>query len=141
MIDKFKKSFQQAGDFIKDQANTISDSAKEKTYQVIDDWMEVFPELETYGWETTSFGLNLALSPSLEVELRGNRADFTLEKVNLILEKTSNQRILNSIFKSVQTTLQMHKKIKSNQYEYIFLLINVKIPPEVKVVLGERKLY
>lgn len=141
MIDKFKKSFQQASDFIKDQANNISDTAKEKTFQLIDDWMEVFPALEEHGWETTSFGLNLALSPSLEVEMRGNREDFQLSKINQLVEQTKNQTILNSIFKSVQTTLQMHKKITTNDYQYIFLLINVKIPPEVKVVLGERKLY
>ena len=49
MIDKFKKTLQQASEIIKEQANTLSDSALEKTYKLFDQWAAVFPQLQENG--------------------------------------------------------------------------------------------
>ncbi|MCB0376457.1 MAG: hypothetical protein KDD04_11105, partial [Sinomicrobium sp.] len=87
MIDKIKKALQDAGEAIKDQTTSFSEGAKEKTYQLIDEWLMIFPKLEIYGLEITSFGLHVAISPSLEAELVGDHKKFTPERIQQILEE------------------------------------------------------
>ena len=72
MIDKIKKALQDATEMVKEQTSSLSEGAKEKTYQLIEEWLQIFPKLEIYGLEVTSFGLSVAISPALEVELVGD---------------------------------------------------------------------
>ncbi len=60
MLDKLKKSISNAGDAIKEQAVNVSDAIKEqagnvtdaikeKTFLLIEDWLTIFPNLESHG--------------------------------------------------------------------------------------------
>ena len=48
MIDKVQKALQEASLYLKEQAGNLSGSAREKAYQLIDDWLAVFPKLENF---------------------------------------------------------------------------------------------
>ncbi|HFB99437.1 MAG TPA: hypothetical protein ENJ53_01400 [Phaeodactylibacter sp.] len=141
MIDKIKESLFQASEIIKEQASNIGDATKEKSQQLIDDWLKVFRRLEEYGFKITSFGLSVALSPSLEVEMEGDAKIFDLEHIKELLEENSSSSSLSSIFKAIKTTYEMHDKISSQTYDVVLLKVFVKITPEIKVVLGEPKLF
>ena len=141
MLDKLKDTFLQASEVIKEQTSNLSESAKEKYQQLIDDWLKVFRLLEECGMKITSFGLGYSISPSLEVELEGNADDFSTEKIKKLIENNKESSSLNSVFKAIKTTYELHEKISSQRYEKVLVKVTVKITPEIKVVLGEPKLF
>lgn len=141
MIDKLKETFAQASEIIKEQTSNIGDAAKEKSQKLIDDWLRVFRRLEEYGFKITSFGLGVAISPSLEVELEGEADTFSLERVNELLEENKDSSSLTTVFRTLKTTYELHGKISSQKYDVVLVKVIVKIAPEVKVVLGEPKLH
>jgi len=141
MIDKLKETIFNASEIIKEQTANIGESAKERSQQLIDDWLKVFRRLEEYGFKITSFGLGIALSPSLEVELEGSAELFSIDRIKELIEENKDSSSLSSVFKTIKTTYEMHDKISSQKYEQVLVKVIVKISPEIKVVLGEPKLH
>jgi len=137
MIDKVKKTLQQAGDILKEQASNIGDSAMEKTMSLFEQWAVVFPKLEEHGLKMTSFAVSAAISPAMEAELAGHSSDFSAQRVKELLEEHKESTIMTSILKTMQTTLDLHSKTQAEVFEPIYVKITVKIPPEIKIVLGE----
>jgi len=152
MIDKLKETLNQAseifkeqtsniGDAIKEGSATFTDAAKEKSQKLIDDWLLVFRRLEEYGFKITSFGLGIAISPSLEVEMEGSAKKFTLERIKEMMEENKDSTSLTSVFRTIKMTYVTHAKISSQKYDVVLIKVLVKITPEIKVVLGEPKLH
>jgi hypothetical protein len=152
MIDKLKETLNQAseilkeqtsniGDAIKEGSSSFSEAAKEKSQKLIDDWLLVFRRLEEYGFKITSFGLGVAISPSLEVELEGSAEKFTLDRIKELMEENKNSTSLNSVLRTIKMTYETHSKISSQKYDIVLVKVLVKITPEIKVVLGEPKLH
>lgn len=152
MIDKLKETLNQASEILKEQtsnigevikegSSTFSDAAKEKSQKLIDDWLKVFRRLEEYGFKITSFGLGVAISPSLEVELEGSAEEFSLERIKELMEENKESTSLSSVFRTIKMTYETHAKISSQEYDVVLVKVLVKITPEIKVVLGEPKLH
>jgi len=140
MIDKLKDTLNQATELFKQQSANLSGAAKEKSQQLIDDWLRVFRRLEEYGFKITSFGLGIAISPSLEVELEGDAEIFTIDRVKELLEENKGSTSLRSVFQTIKTTYDLHGKISSQKYDKVLVKVSVKIAPEIRVVLGQPKL-
>ncbi len=137
MIDKIVKTIQDAGESIREQAGNLGTGAKEKTYQLIDDWLKVFPQLEIYGLKVESFALGVALSPSLEVDLKGSHKDFTLERLDEILAKPDSNGALRTVISTIKTTYGLHRRIYADLREPLIVKVRIKLSPEVKVFIGE----
>lgn len=137
MIDKLKDTLVQASEIVRQQANTFGDSAKERGYQVIEDWLKIFPKLEDYGFSVTSFGLSIAISPSLEVELQSTHDLFNLDRLAEIIEENKGDTALTSVFTTIKTTYNLHNRISSELRDPLILKIKVKITPEINVYLGD----
>lgn len=137
MIDKIKKALQEASDVIKEQTSSLSEGAKEKTYQLIDEWLQIFPKLEIYGLEINSFGLSVAISPALEVELVGDHKKFSQERIQEILQENKNSAALTSVFTTIKTAYTLHRKTYANLRDPLIVKIKVKITPEINVIIGE----
>ncbi|MFN4144285.1 MAG: hypothetical protein ACK4GN_00560 [Runella sp.] len=139
--DNLKEQANQLSAAVKEQANLLGDSVKEKAYSMIEDWLAIFPKLESYGLNITSFGLKMGLNPTLEVELQGNSKGFTPEKVTLMLQENKGNNALTMVFKAIKTAYDWHAKTGSHcHFKSIFLKVSVCITPEVMVYLGEPKL-
>jgi uncharacterized protein YjbJ (UPF0337 family) len=159
MLEKLKKTISHAGDSLKEQAGNVTDSLKEqagqmtdtlkekagnmtdalkeKTYLLIEDWLKIFPNLQSHGLNITSFGLCMGISPALDVELRGKAKDFSVEKLEKILEECKGNNALTSIFKAIKSTYELHRKTGTDgKFDAIFVKLSVKITPEVMVYLG-----
>lgn len=137
MIDKIKKALQEATEVIKDQTSNLSEGAKERTYQLIDEWLQIFPKLEIYGLEINSFGLNVGISPALEVELLGAHEKFSTQRVQQILDENKSSAALTSVFTAIKTAYSLHRKTYANLRDPLILKIKVKIAPEINVIIGE----
>ena len=87
MIDQFKNVIRDASDLLKEQINTVGSNAKDKGYQLIEEWLNIIPILEGEGLEMTSFALSVALSPALDVEFIGKNADFPDERLEILKQK------------------------------------------------------
>ena len=136
MIDQLKEKLKQLSDTISEQASNLGESAKEKSYQLIEDWVTVFPKLEAYGLLITSFGMGMGLSPSLEVEMRGKVTDFSKDRIQAILAEYPLNRPINTVFKAIRTTIDLHDRIGATCPDPLIVKVKVQIPPEVKVFLG-----
>ena len=136
MIDKIKNSLQQVGEIINHQTSNFSESAKEKGYKLIEDWINALPTFEKLGLSVNSFGLGASISPSLEVELIGTHTDFSEERLNEILESADIAGPVNLVLTTIRTTYRLHKKSGCSIKEPLIVKILVKISPEIKVYLG-----
>ena len=141
MINKLFEGLQQAGEVIKEQAENIGGMTKEKTYEIIEDWLKIFPLLQESGLEVTSFGLSIALSPSLEVEMRGNHSDFTDERIKEILEENKDSRALSSVMSAIKTTYNLYQKANLPMREPLLVRMSIKITPEVNVFIGTPQIF
>ncbi|MBK8705650.1 MAG: hypothetical protein IPN33_20190 [Saprospiraceae bacterium] len=137
MFDKILRAVQEASDTLREQAGSLGDNAKEKSYQLIDDWLQVFPKLEVYGLEITSLALGVAISPSLEVELKGKHEQFTTDYVQKILDENRSSTAITSVFTTIKTTYALHRKIYATLKEPLIVKIRIKLSPEIKVYIGE----
>ena len=86
MLEKIRESIQQAGDLLREQAANVGETAKEKAYQLIENWVNALPKMEELGLEVTSFSIGVSINPTLEVELKGTHEDFSLSRIEYILE-------------------------------------------------------
>ena len=137
MIDRIKKVLQEATDLIKDQASNIGENTREKTNQLIEDWLKIFPKLKEYGLEITSFSLGVAISPSLEVELKGDHSNFTPERLKQLIEENRSNTAILSVFNTIKTTYNLHKSINAEIREPLIVKVRIKLSPEIKVFIGE----
>lgn len=136
MIDKIIKNFQEASEVIKEKASALSQDAKDKTSKLMDEWLGVFPELISYGFKMTSFGVGFAISPSIDVELTGETAEFTVERLSKLIEQNQGKKTLTSVLSSIKSTLALYDRMDLPLKTPIILKIKVKITPEIKVYLG-----
>lgn len=137
MIDKIKKVLQDVSEVIKDQTNAIGDGAKEKSFRLIEEWLQIFPKLESYGFEMTSFALGAAISPSVEVEMKAPHGQFPIAKIQDIIEQNKKTSAINTVFTTIRTAYQLHEKTASPLQEPLILKIRIRISPEIQVFLGE----
>ena len=141
MKEKIEKTFGQILASFRDTVNDLTESAKTKSNAIIDDWLSVFPELEAMGLEITSFGIGLAISPSLEVELTGSGAAFTDERLNQLIEDNKTSTQLSLVLKTIRTTRKLYVKLGKEVFDEMIVQIKVQVPPEVRVYFGEPKIH
>lgn len=137
MIDKIRKTIQEASELVREQTAQFSNSAKEKSYEIIEEWLESIPKLEATGLTVTSFAIGVALSPSLEVELTGTHGQFPIERINQIINQNKGNAVIQSVFTTVRMAYTFHRKIKAPLKEPIIVKIRVKLSPEIQVFIGE----
>ncbi|MDF1868262.1 MAG: hypothetical protein P1U70_25800, partial [Saprospiraceae bacterium] len=119
-----------------EQANIIGDSAKEKAYNMIEEWVMILPKLEACGMEITSFGTSVSISPTLEVELKGKHEDFSKERLAELIEEHRVSTPLRLVFNTIKTTYNLHHKSGSSIEEPLIVKIKVGISPEINVFIG-----
>ncbi|MEL7119997.1 MAG: hypothetical protein AAFO07_11170 [Bacteroidota bacterium] len=137
MIDKLQQAFKEATATFREQASQLGNNAKEKTYQLIEDWLKVFPKLEIYGLEINSFAFNLAFNPSLEVEMLGLHEKFTMDRIDQILSENKKDPAILSVMNTIKMTYNLHKRTYGDRKEPLIVKIKVKVTPEIKVFIGK----
>lgn len=137
MLDKIQKALYEATEVIKNQAGAIGEGAKEKTYKLIEEWLKVFPKLELYGLEITSFSLGVALSPSLDVELIGKHENFSPEKIQKILAENKGNTAMFSVFNTMKMTYNLYRKTYGIMNDPLIVKIKIRISPEIKIYIGQ----
>jgi hypothetical protein len=142
ILDQLRNAVDRLSEEVRNQASNISDSAKEKSMEMIDEWLNIFPKLQSYGMDMSSFAVHLSISPGLDVEMIADRKDFEPEKVRRLLDDNKEVKWLAFVLRTVIMAFDMNDKLDRREpYEKVILKIKVKIPPEVKVILGEPTLY
>lgn len=137
MIDKIMRGLQEATEVFREQTSNLGEGAKARTEKLIEDWLQVFPKLEIYGLEITSFALGVAISPSIEVELVGKHEQFTKERLQEIIDANRKNAIMLSVFNTIKTAYTFHRKTYATLREPLIVKIKVKLSPEIKVFIGE----
>ncbi len=137
MIDKLKKALQDASETLQKQAEQLGSGAREKSFQLIEEWLQVFPKLEIYGLQVTSFALSVAISPGLEVELKGKHEDFSRERLEQIIGENRRNAALNSVFTTIKTAYNLHRQTYANLEDPLIVKVRIRLSPEIKVYIGK----
>jgi hypothetical protein len=137
MINKIKKALIDTTDLLREQATNIGEGAREKSFQLIEDWLQVFPKLEIAGLKINSFALSAAISPALEVELESTHEKFSNERLEELMKQHKNNPALFSVFQTIRTTYSLHRKTYANLDDPLIVKIKIKLSPEIKVYIGK----
>jgi hypothetical protein len=139
--EKLKTQIDDLSDVVREQATTFGDAMREKAISIIEDWLKIFPVLESYGLKVSSFGVKMGLNPMLDVELLGNARQFTPEILQKIIEENKHSATLTTVFKTIKTTYEWYTRTSKDIYfKSIIIKLSISITPEVKVYLGEPRL-
>ena len=117
--------------------NNLTEGAKEKTLSLIEDWLQIFPQLAEYGLQITSFSISIALSPSLNVELLGRHGDWSDAAIAQRLKTHKGEKAITMVLSTIRTAYRLQRQTKAGLKDPLILKIIVKVPPEVRVVLGQ----
>jgi hypothetical protein len=137
MIDQLKQMMQDASAVVREQVQNVGAGAKEKAYELIEEWLIIIPILEQEGLAMNSFALSVAISPALEVELIGKNENFTIERLDALRQKYKGKLPLQAVFSTIRTTYMMHSKVNAPLKNPLIVKIKVRLTPEINVFIGE----
>lgn len=140
MFQKITSGLSDAKDAIKEGANKIGDAARDKAMSVVDDWVAVLPKLEELGFEVTSFGITMSITPAMEVELEGKAEDFPLERLDELMKETQTGGLVNMFLGAVRTTVKLHERAGVDVGKPFYIKLNVTLSPEIRVFIGQPSL-
>ncbi len=151
MFKSLLKTLQDTGDLVINKASEMNDTAHEKMHEakqnmrekvlsIIDEWVELLPKLMALGFEMTSFGISMSLSPCMLAELKGNTSSFSEEKIAELLELNKDEKSVTFFLNVLKTTLLLHKKTNASMKEDLIVRLEVKLSPEIKVFIGRPEL-
>lgn len=137
MIEQLKQMMQEASEAVKQQVQNAGINAKEKAYELIEEWLQIIPLLESEGLKMNSFSLSIAISPSLEVELIGQNKDFPIERLDQLKNKYQRNLPMQAVLTTIRTTYKMHTRIQAPLKDPLIVKIKVRLAPEINVFIGE----
>ena len=136
MIEKIWQTLHDATGMLKDSASSIGQGAREKTQEVIEEWLKVFPKLEAYGFQVTSFSLGVSINPSLEAELRAQHDAFPPERIEQYLVDTRASTAMQLVFTTVKSTYGLYRKANLPLRGELIVRLRIRISPEIRVIIG-----
>jgi len=151
MLKNILKTLQETGDIVVEKASELNDTAKEKFQEakeqtrdkvlsIIEEWVELLPKLMALGFEMTSFGISMSLSPCMLAELKGKTDDFSEERIKELLEIHKEDKSLKLFLNVIKTTFVLHKKTNAGMKDDLIVRVEVKLSPEIKVFIGQPQL-
>ncbi len=140
MFDKFFQTISTAGETIKEQAASLSETAKEKWLQLIESWISTIPKLEAYGFKTKYFSMSMSLNPTLEIELESTHQTFPIGRIDAILAENAAGSPVSLVFTAIKTTLKLYEKARIERANPLRVKISIRLSPEIKVSFGTASL-
>jgi 16S rRNA C967 or C1407 C5-methylase (RsmB/RsmF family) len=137
MIDKILNLLDDAKNNIKHQAENLSANAKSQYEKIIEDWLQIIPNIEESGLQMYSFSFGASLNPSIDAEFKGKCADFPMEKWEELASLNEKNKSLALVFNTLKSTFKMYQKIKPEMPEDFYLRIRIRLNPEIRVYIGE----
>ncbi len=121
----------------KNAASGASQAALDSTIQAIEKWLEEFPKIESYGLQISNFSFIMRISPSLEIELKGNHEDFPISRLDEIIAQNKKTSLVGMVFTAIRTAYRLHSKIASKPDELLLVKLRLSISPEISVFIGK----
>lgn len=122
---------------LKDMVTEKGQAAMETTIEAIEKWLEEFPKIESYGLTVANFSFIMRLSPSLEVELKGDHADFPMDRLDAIIKENKSTSLTGMVFTSIRTAYRLHAKIAKQPEDLLLVKIKLSLSPEISVFIGK----
>ncbi len=135
-MDQLKNKVLESINKLKEQVNQIGENTKEKSIELVENWVQTIPILESEGLELKSFTAGLSISPSAQFELIGKSDDYTLKHIDSLLQKYKGKTILSAIFNTMRLSRRLYDKLERPILEPLVLRINARISPEIQVQFG-----
>jgi hypothetical protein len=121
----------------KTAATGASQAALDTTIQAIEKWLEEFPKIEGYGLQISNFSFIMRISPSLEIEMKGNHEDFPISRLDEIIAQNKKTSLVGMVFTAIRTAYRLHSKIASKPDDLLLVKLRLSISPEISVFIGK----
>ena len=79
----------------------------------------------------------MRLSPSLEVELKGNHEHFSIDRLDAIIKENKSTSLTGMVFTSIRTAYRLHSKIARQPEDLLLVKIRLSLSPEISVFIGK----
>lgn len=137
-LDSLIETAMNAGATLREKAAGVGQSAMEGTLEAIERWLEEIPRIESYGLKVSSSSFVMRLSPSLDIEMRGQHALFPPARLEEILAQQKTASLSGMVFTAMRTAYRLHSKIAPAPQEEMVIKIRLSLSPEISVIIGER---
>lgn len=121
----------------KNAANEAGQAALDATLQAIEKWLEEFPKIESYGLQISNFSFIMRLSPSLEIEMKGNHEDFPIARLEEIIAENKKTSLTGMLFSAIRTAYRLHSKIAAKPEDQLLIKMRLSLSPEIAVFIGK----
>ena len=71
------------------------------------------------------------------VEMMGKTSDFDEEKLLKLMEEFKNEKSVRLLLNAIKSTIMMHKKAGLPTNDELIVKLDVKLSPEIKVLIGK----
>ena len=122
MLEKFKG-----------KTNKLTDISAEKLNQLLDDFNSAIPTMNALGLSIKDFNMKMAVIPEIEAKLIGSLDAVDPEKIEEIVSKNPDKKMLIGILKGLQTASLAKNRISGLSLGGIEVDIKLGLPPSVKV--------
>ncbi|MCB9354730.1 MAG: hypothetical protein H6575_09190 [Lewinellaceae bacterium] len=136
-INELFNAARQTGTAIAEKAKAAGQAAVDSTLQKIENWLEEFPRIESYGLRVTGSAFVMGIMPALEVEFKGAHADFPDEKISAILEENASGSLTWMVYHAVKNAYRLHRKITPTFDDPLIVKIRLSLSPEISVFVGQ----
>lgn len=136
MFQAIWQGIQQAAQELVDLGNQMSSGSREKSQSLIEDWLEIFPRLEAYGFEVHNMAMSVSINPALEAELRAPHDLFPPERLETFIAESKNSTAISLVLNTVKSTYGLYRKAKLPLRGELIVQLRIRLSPEIKVIIG-----
>ena len=137
VIQKVNNQIVKAFEKLYEQVFIVGKLTRDRIEGLILSWVNVFPMLESNHLQVSSYGVNVGMNPSLDVELIGDPLMINEHTLPGIIASLGNNRPAITVFRAIQKAILWHRKMSIHSpYDKIYVKLLISIQPEVKVYLG-----
>jgi len=108
----------------------IKDFSGDTLAKTAERFNEALPYIERAGFDVTEIEVGLGLSPKVAPHLK-IRELISEEEQNLLLEETSDRKLINTILSSLFRAIAAHKKLKFKKFHFSDMELELSILPTV----------
>ncbi len=112
---------------------SILANARKQMEKTVDDFNRALPALKAVGLSVTDFHVRMALLPAVIATLQGSFNDMDSTKIRHLKEGATDNKVLSSILRALETAANIKKFIGGLIVEGIEVRVKLSLFPDVDV--------
>jgi hypothetical protein len=115
---------------------SILTNARKRMEKILDDFNTALPTMKALGLSVADLDLRIGWLPSVSARLRGSFKDIDAKKIQHLREGSSNNKVLVSVLRALETASNVKKLVGSIAVEgvEVYLRLGLNFAVDVKFI-------